>query len=530
MQGFLEQIKKAKIGTIIPLTKVIENPINPVEFFTKISNYGRKKHSLLFESAEIKEKYGELSLGTASPCLKIAGFKENFEIIALNPLGRQFLKFIKKDFGFCDNVKYTRDKITGKLTPKRSIVSEAQRLKLKNHSDIIRQIAFKFKPLAYSEIPYTGLFGSINFDFIDQYEDLPKKETEYPSYELYFLDNLFITNHKENKTYIIANALVMDKKREETYKQCLSAIKFYEKALASKIPKIKKPKLKKQLIETDTQKKDYESLINEIKKQITQGYIFQAHPSRTIISSYNSEPLDIYAELKKIDSSPYMFFINNSKGVLIGASNHMFLKIKGENEKIAETIAISGAKPRGILNNSIDQELDSKYEAELRLDKGLLTQHAMLLDQARNDLAKISKPATRAIEKSFMIEKFSNHQCLVSALKGILKEELDALHAYIAVMNPASFSGIPKIEAIKILRENELSKRDFYGGIVCYMTPNRNFNSSVIATSMFLANGKAQIKTGTNIVYDSISKNKFDETENNAKVYLDAINKAGGLK
>ena len=62
------------------------------------------------------------------------------------------------------------------------------------------------------------------------------------------------------------------------------------------------------------------------------------------------------------------------------------------------------------------------------------------------------------------------------------------------------------------------------------MTPNRNFNSSVIATSMFLANGKAQIKTGTNIVYDSISKNKFDETENNAKVYLDAINKAGGLK
>ena len=83
MEGFLEQIKKAKIGTIIPLIRVIENPINPVEFFTKISNYGRKKHSLLFESSEIKEKYGELSLGTASPCLKIAGFKENFEIIRL---------------------------------------------------------------------------------------------------------------------------------------------------------------------------------------------------------------------------------------------------------------------------------------------------------------------------------------------------------------------------------------------------------------------------------------------------------------
>lgn len=529
MQDFFDKIQKAKIGAIIPVIKVLENPADPLEFFAKISNYGRKKDSLLFESADFNQKESELSIGTALPCLKMTGFKENFEITALNNLGRQFLKFIKKDLDFCDSVKYSKDKIIGKLTPQRREVSEVQRLKLKNHSDIIREIAFKFKPLAYSQMPYAGLLGSINFDFIDQYEDMPQKETEYPSYELYFVDNMFIVDHKENKTYIIANALVMDKKREETYKQCMSVIKSYEKALSSKIPKVKKPKLKKQEIETDTQKKDYEFLINKIKSQITQGYISQIHLSRTITTNYNSEPLDIYAELKKIEPSPYMFFINNKKGTLIGSSHQMFLRIKGENEKIVEMKPVSAKKPRGIINNNLDKEIDSRYEAELKLDNKALSQHAMLLDVARNDMAKISKPSTRTVENSFIIEKLPAYQRFVSNLKGILKQELDALYAYTAIMNPSSLSGIPKIEAIKILRENETSKRDFYGGVVCYLTTTGDFNSSVITTSMLL-NNKAKIKTGTDIVYDSISKNKFDETENNVKPYLDAINQAGGLK
>jgi len=191
---------------------------------------------------------------------------------------------------------------------------------------------------------------------------------------------------------------------------------------------------------------------------------------------------------------------------------------------------VSEKKPRGIIQNNIDKELDSRYEAELKLDENALSQHAMLLDLARNDMAKISKPETRVVENSFIIEKLSNYHCIVSNIKGILKQDLDALHAYTAIMNPGSLSGIPKIEAIKILRENETSTRNFYGGIVCYLTSTGDFNSSVITTSALLMNNKAEIKTGTNIVYDSVSKNKFDETENNAKIYLDAIKKSGGLK
>ena len=99
----------------------------------------------------------------------VKGKEENFEITALNGLGKKFIALLKDDFDFCDKVSYGKDKIFGKLKPKRSLVSEEERLKLPSHMDIIRKIAFKFKPTAKPFVPYCGLFGSVSYDFIDQF-------------------------------------------------------------------------------------------------------------------------------------------------------------------------------------------------------------------------------------------------------------------------------------------------------------------------------------------------------------------------
>src|SRR3989338_4951213 len=114
MEHYLEKIKSAKLGEIIPVYKIIESPINSVEFFAKLSEYGRKKHSILLESADIVPKYGELSLGSASPCLKLTGLNEDFEVKALNSLGKKLLKLLKKDLSFCDKLIYRQDTIKGK--------------------------------------------------------------------------------------------------------------------------------------------------------------------------------------------------------------------------------------------------------------------------------------------------------------------------------------------------------------------------------------------------------------------------------
>ncbi|MDP3765964.1 MAG: hypothetical protein Q8R04_05615, partial [Nanoarchaeota archaeon] len=172
MEEMKNKVKNAKIGSIVPIVETLPYALEPVEYFAKLSDYGRKSHCVLFESADIVPKYGEKSLGSADPCLKVTGKDENFEITALNGLGVRFIELLKGDFGFCDKISYKKGKITGKLKPKRSLVSEEERLKLKNHMDIIRKIAFKFKPTEKPFIPYAGLFGTISYDFIDQFEDL----------------------------------------------------------------------------------------------------------------------------------------------------------------------------------------------------------------------------------------------------------------------------------------------------------------------------------------------------------------------
>ena len=533
MENFRDLIKKAKKGQIITVYKELDETHDPVGYFAKISNYGRKKNCLLLESADIIAKYGEKSLGTANPCLKLVGRQENFEITALNELGKKFLKAIKDDLKFCDKVVYKKDSIKGTLAPIRKTVDEKERLKLKTHADIIRAIAFKFNPIDKTFIPYAGLFGGISYDFIDQFEDLPKNEVdiiEDPDYELYFVDNLFLMDHKEKKTYFIANALITDDDRDGIYKECMKNINSYEKYLSAKLPKIKKVKSVKQEITSDTSKEEFVETVKKLKQNVLEGDIFQVVPSRTIITNYNAEPLDIYKKLRELNPSPYMFYINNQDGVLLGASPEMFLKVEGDDEKIVEIRPIAGTKPRGLINDEIDNDLDSRYEAELKIDKKELAEHTMLIDLARNDVARISKPGTRFVDEPFIVEKYSHVQHLVSNVQGILDDDLDALHAYLASMNMGTLTGAPKVEAMKLIREVEKTKRGFYGGAVGYLTPSKDFDSCIVIRSMRLKDKKAYIRAGAGIVYDSVPEKEYDETNKKAKACLKAIKLAGGLK
>ena len=138
-----EQLKQAKIGSLVPIYKVLDAPEDPIEYFAKLSDYGRKKHCLLLESADIVEKYGQFSIGSASPCLRLSGKGSEFELKALNAIGKKFLLLVKKDLTFCQRLRHNGDTLTGALEPVRMNVSEDERLKLRTHMDILRAIAFR---------------------------------------------------------------------------------------------------------------------------------------------------------------------------------------------------------------------------------------------------------------------------------------------------------------------------------------------------------------------------------------------------
>ncbi|MBU0757523.1 MAG: anthranilate synthase component 1 [Nanoarchaeota archaeon] len=525
---FRNLLKQVKVGSMIPLFKVIEKAIDPVELFARISDYGRKENSVFLESAAIVQKYGENSIGSADPCLRLSGKDDSFSIKALNQLGERFLEYIKQDFDFCDSLVVTQTEIKGKLKPQRKNVSEKDRLMLKTHMDIIRIVAFKFQPIIKPFACYGGLFGAISYDFIDQFEDLPKNKKspiENKDYEFFFLDNLFFVNHEEKKTYIVSNAMKMDEDNERLFDECLLRIENYERALENRGTfKIKKKKKISERIESDTSEKEYLTNAQKIKEHIKKGDIFQCVYSRTLVKEYNEEPLDIYQRLKSINPSPYMFFENFGNTILLGASPEMQLRVEGiGDKKSVELRPIAGTRPRGIINDNIDPELDSRYEIDIKTDEKEIAEHTMLVDLARSDVAKISVPGTRIVDESYIVEKYSHVQHLVSNVKGVLKPGLDCLHAYLATMNMGTLTGAPKVRAMEFIRKYENTKRGFYGGAVLYITPSKDMDSCIVIRSMTLQDNKAYVRAGAGIVFDSVAENEFDETKKKAMACMKSL-------
>ena len=492
----LETIKQARIGSIIPVYKEINQEIDAFEYFAKLSNYGKKKNSLLIED---KSK----SIGTANPCLVLAGKGDNFEIRALNEAGKRFLAFIKKDFGFCDKATYSNGRIYGSLPKAKKAASEEQRLKTKTHADIMRAVAFKFESVLKPLEHYTGLFGMISPDFIS--ESNSDDKINDPDYLLYFLDNMFIVDHDLKKTYFIANALVTDSKKDKIYGQCSSTIKSYEKLLEKKL--LKNKKFKKKAFEASyLAKEEFLNALKDAKRNIIEGNAFHLALSRGAICNYNSEALDIYAKLKL--SNDNAFYINDDSGISIGASFGTNVAVKGGNVEFnLETAAVLKD------NNAMDNDLDNRYEVMLRSDEAAAVSHTILLDMARNDVAKVSSFGTRHVDKLFSINKKDHALSLSSSVKGMLKKELDGLHAFDA--------GIPRIKAAE--------KSGLCLSAFIHVAPDKELESSY-AEAFRIKKDKIHFKSVSNVFYNTNEEQEAGKNESKLLAKLDIIKSAGEFK
>jgi anthranilate synthase component 1 len=224
-----------------------------------------------------------------------------------------------------------------------------------------------------------------------------------------------------------------------------------------------------------------------------------------------------------MNPSPYMFYLNTRNTILTGASPELNLRVSGTDKRIVEIRPIAGTKPRGRLNGRIDPDTDVRYEAELKLDHKELAEHMMLVDLARNDIARVADAGSRSVNEMLITEKYESVMHLVSNVRGVLREDLDALSAYLATMNMGTLTGAPKIEAMKIIRRLEKNKRGYYGGAVMYLTVDGQFDSCITIRSIQIKDGTAYVRAGAGIVHDSVPRTEFEETQHKANSCLRAI-------
>lgn len=221
-----------------------------------------------------------------------------------------------------------------------------------------------------------------------------------------------------------------------------------------------------------------------------------------------------------------MYFIHDENFTLFGASPEYAVRYEAHNRQVSIS-PIAGTRARGLnADGTVNRELDSRIELELRTDRKEVAEHLMLVDLARNDIARISKPGTRYVDNMLHVDKYQSVMHLVSDVHGTLRDDLDGLHAYLACMNMGTLSGAPKIKAHELIYRYEGKKRGSYGGTVCILSNDGSLDSCIAIRSAFVKNDKAYVQAGCGVVFDSDISAECLETVNKAKSVLTAITMA----
>ncbi|MEO6206705.1 MAG: anthranilate synthase component I family protein, partial [Candidatus Limnocylindrales bacterium] len=282
-------------------------------------------------------------------------------------------------------------------------------------------------------------------------------------------------------------------------------------------------------IETSLGRDEYIRAVEVAKDAIASGEAIQVVLARRqsfalpldAATGATLDGIGLYRSLRRVNPSPYLFFVRTPTFEVVGASPELLLQAEGDR---LTTHPIAGTRPRGA-----DEREDALLAEQLQRDPKERAEHVMLVDLGRNDVGRVSRPGTVTVSKYMEVEKYSHVLHLVSHVEGRLKPELDALDALRAVFPAGTLSGAPKVRAMQLIAAAEGERRGLYGGAVGYLGYDGNLDTAITIRSAVLKDGQAHVHTGAGIVAGSVPEKEFEETEHKAAAMRRAIEMAAGV-
>ena len=282
-------------------------------------------------------------------------------------------------------------------------------------------------------------------------------------------------------------------------------------------------------IDTSLGRDEYIQAVSVAKDAIAAGEAIQVVLARRQSFDLPTDPatgraldgIGIYRALRRINPSPYLFFVRTPSFEVVGASPELLLQVEGDR---LTTHPIAGTRPRGA-----DAQADALLAEQLQRDPKERAEHVMLVDLGRNDLGRVSRPGTVTVSKYMEVERYSHVLHLVSHVEGRLRPESDTLDALRAVFPAGTLSGAPKIRAMQLIAAAEGERRGLYGGAVGYLGYDGNLDTAITIRSAVLKDGQAHVHTGAGIVAGSVPEREFEETDHKAAALRGAIDLAAGV-
>ena len=258
--------------------------------------------------------------------------------------------------------------------------------------------------------------------------------------------------------------------------------------------------------------------MRQAQEEIAAGEAFQIVASQRFDIPTSAHPFDVYRALRTTNPSPYMYYLNLDEFSIVGASPEALVQVR---DGVATTRPIAGSRPRGATPHE-----DRQLAEELVADEKERAEHIMLVDLGRNDLGRICQPGSVVVEEMLEVHRYSHIMHLEAAVTGKLRPECSALDAVLACFPAGTLSGAPKVRAMEIIEQLELTRRGLYGGVVGYLDFAGNAEVAIAIRTAVIADGIAHVQAGAGVVKDSVPAAEDAECSHKARAVVAAIQKA----
>ncbi|HKW57589.1 MAG TPA: anthranilate synthase component I [Candidatus Acidoferrum sp.] len=387
----------------------------------------------------------------------------------------------------------------------------------------------RFHPVRLPGLPplVAGAIGYFSYDMVRLIERLPKHLRDdiglYDA-QLMLYHGILAFDHLQHRLWIVRNVYTdgvgsLRSKYNAAVREIRKTRQLLEQPAAAEQPRRNNKKRRTPLrIASNFRRKEYLEAVRKSKNYIRAGDIFQVVISQRFSAKTQADPFQIYRELRALNPSPYLFYLQMNDIAVVGSSPEMLVKVQGR-EVFYRPIA--GTRWRGK-----DEAEDQRLEKEMLASEKERAEHIMLVDLGRNDLGRVCEYGSVRPERLMAVERYSHVMHLVSSLRGRLREDVDCFDALMACFPAGTVSGAPKVRAMEIIEELERTRRGIYSGGVLYLDFAGNLDSCIALRTMVIKNGVAYVQAGGGVVADSTPQGEYEESFNKARALFAALQAA----
>ncbi len=377
---------------------------------------------------------------------------------------------------------------------------------------------------------HAGMVGYLSYDTVRRLEKLPDNcvdDLQLPEMVMMLSSELAVFDHHRSEVWLIANAINFDgtdEGAERAYGDAVVAVNAMAATLCEPRRAMAQPVSDPIAPEVHRQRdpEDYQGAVRAAIDEIKAGEAFQVVVSQRFDVNCDADALDVYRSLRLANPSPYLYLLRLPGFDVVGSSPEALVTV---NEGLATTRPIAGSRPRGRTDAQ-----DKALAEELLADPKERAEHIMLVDLGRNDLGRICEPGSVVVHEFMNVHRYSHIMHLEAAVSGRIAEGHTALEATLACFPAGTLSGAPKVRAMEIIDELEVTRRGLYGGVVGYFDFAGNSDVAIAIRTAVLKDGVAHVQAGAGIVADSVPETEDAECSHKAAAVIAALGMAAGMK